>query len=189
MSDGSRNGMRMAALLTVFLAGSACDGHGASSAAPLTLAEAFVDAFYSWDAAALRALIQPGADADRVLYYQGWAEAANYRISERQPCRAISPDTVSCAITVTDDFGQALGYVATDTFTLSIRGDSVRAVTFEGDDPPVFEAVFDWIGETRPEVFTGPCRDMFDGGTTPGDCARAVAEAARAYVDLTGPPR
>ena len=166
-------------------------GAGQVTSDPVRAAEAFVDAFYAWDSAALSALIEPGEDRERVLYYQGWAEAANYQVQERRPCELVEPGegssseavAVRCAITVTDDFGQALGYAATDTFSLSIANGQIVAASFAGDDPPIFEAVFAWMAEDRPEVFVGPCRDMFEGGETPADCARAVAQAARDYVE------
>ncbi len=146
------------------------------------MAEAFVDAFYSWDAQALADLVEAGEDADRVLYYQAWAEAAHYRIRNRRPCQARDDGFIECAITVTDDFGQTLGYIATDTFRLQAGPERILAVTFEVDDPPVFEQVFAWMMATRPEVFAGPCRDMFAGGETPAACARAVAESARDFA-------
>lgn len=166
-------------------------GAGQGTSDPVQAAEAFVDAFYAWDSAALSALIEPGEDRDRVLYYQGWAEAANYQVQSRRFCELVVPEeggsgeaiAVRCAITVTDDFGQALGYTATDTFSLSIANGQIVAASFAGDDPPIFEAVFAWMAEDRPEVFVGPCRDMFEGGETPADCARAVAQAARDYVE------
>ena len=81
-----------------------------------------------------------------------------------------------------DDFGTALGYIATDTFRFTFDGDRIVKVTFEGDDPPIFQELFAWISEYRPEVLSGPCRDMFAGGTTPGACARAVADSARSFI-------
>lgn len=157
-------------------------GQPPSGGSATDVAEAFIDAFYSWDQARLSALVAAGPDADAVLYYQGWAEAAHYQVKTRRPCRAAEEGRIVCAITVTDDFGTALGYTATDTFTLTVAEGVVSAVGFEGDDPPVFEAVFEWLAETRPEVFNGPCRDLFASGTTPGDCARAIAQGARDYV-------
>jgi len=162
----------VAALLT------GCSGADAR----LAIAEAFVDAFYDWDRERLASLMVPGADADRVLYYQGWAQAAHYQVHERRPCRPAESHVV-CAITVTDDFGSVLGYMATDTFTLSVDGSLVRAVTFEGDDPPIFDELFEWLAQTRPETFSGPCLNMFEGGITPGACAQAVAQGARDFME------
>ncbi len=151
------------------------------------VAEAFVSAFYSYDRAALEEMFAPGAETTAVLYYQAWAEAAHYTVDERRSCRFEDGEWV-CAITVNDDFGAALGYQATDTFRLRIDGERVSAVTFAGDDPPIFEELFGWIASTRSEVLSGPCRDMFAGGETPGDCARAVAMAARDFARDRGLP-
>jgi hypothetical protein len=145
-------------------------------------AEAVISAFYSWDCKALAELLEPDADPSGMLYYQGWAEAANYIIRERRECVVISDREVECAVTVSDDFGTALGYIATDTFRFTFDGDRIVNVTFEGDDPPIFQELFAWISEYRPEVLSGPCRDMFAGGTTPGACARAVADSARSFI-------
>lgn len=157
-------------------------GAGSERSEAVATAEAFIDAFYSWDSARLASLMTPGDDADNVVYYQGWAEAAHYVVQERRPCVENDEGEIVCAITVTDDFGSALGYTATDTFMMIVRDGTITEVSFTGDDPPIFEEVFEWLSTTKPEVFSGPCRDMFNGGTTPGDCARAVAQGARDFM-------
>jgi hypothetical protein len=146
------------------------------------IAERFISAFYSWDALSLKSLMTDDADAAAILYYQAWAEAANYKVKTRRPCKDEAEEVI-CAITVTDDFGSAMGYEATDTFRLTVAGNKISAVTFSGDDPPVFQELFQWISEKQPDILSGPCLNMFAGGETPGDCARAVAEAARAFMD------
>jgi len=77
-----------------------------------------------------------------------------------------------------------MGYVATDTFTMTIQENKVSAISFKGDDPPIFQQLFAWIAENRPEILEGPCKDLFAGGKTPGDCARAVVVAAKEFVAL-----
>lgn len=148
----------------------------------LEVAEEFISAFYSWDPARLAAQVQPGEDAERVLYYQGWAQAARYTVQQRRPCAPIDLNTVECAVTVTDDFGQTLGYTATDTFTLNVEGNQIARVSFVGDDPPIFDELFAWLGEHRPQVLAGPCKDLFDGGKTPAACARAVVQGAKEFM-------
>jgi len=177
-----RNAGRRRAWLSLTMVALCGTGCGDSRPDPMTVAESFIDAFYAFDGRRLAALMVAGPDADGALYYQGWAEAAHYRIQERHPCHTLEDGRVVCAVTVTDDFGQTLGYTATDTFTLSIGDGVVTGVAFVGDDPPVFEELFKWLATTRPEVFSGPCRDMFDGGTTPGACARAIAQGARDFA-------
>ena len=146
------------------------------------VAENFISAFYSWDATKLKILMTEDADTVAILYYQRWAEAANYEVKMRRPCK-VETDQAVCAITVSDDFGSAMGYEAIDTFRLSFKGDKVSAVTFSADDPPVFQALFQWITQNHPDIFTGPCFNMFAGGETPGDCAKAVARLAREFMD------
>ena len=150
----------------------------------LQIAESFLDAFYTFDQSKLARFLAPNADADRVLYYQAWAQAANYKVKQRTPCALNVSKAIVCAVTVTDDFGQTMGYVATDTFTMTIQENKVSAISFEGDDPPIFQQLFAWIAENRPEILEGPCKDLFAGGKTPGDCARAVVVAAKEFVAL-----
>ncbi len=146
--------------------------------------EAFIDAFYGWDAQQLAAAMNAPEDEARVLYYQAWAQAGNYQIQTRRRCARSGDGRVACAITVTDDIGAALGYVATDTFLLATVGERIVGVEFVSDDPPVLEEVFAWIGANRPEVLAGPCKDLFTGGTTPAACVRAVVQAAEDFAAL-----
>lgn len=149
----------------------------------LLLAERFVDAFYSWSPNALGAVLAKAPeDSNRTLYYQAWAEAGEYQIQTRNPCSAISARQAECAIRVTDNIGAALGYIATDTFTLSFDGNNLVGVQFRSDDPPILQEVFGWLQATRPEVFAGPCKDLFAGGTTPQACVRAVIRGAQDYI-------
>ncbi len=149
----------------------------------LELAEAFITSFYSWQPNRINGSIADAESQSSVLYYQGWAEAGNYQIKNRQPCYEARNGLVYCAITVTDDIGGTLGYIATDTFELSISDDQIETVQFAGDDPFIFTMVLAWMYFTKPEVFDGPCKDMFAGGTTPGICVRAVIDGAREYQE------
>jgi len=148
----------------------------------LVAAEDFIDAFYSWDPHTLAQTVRAPDDIERVLYYQAWASAASYTVQTRRPCAISSRNEVTCRITVTDDFGKTLGYTATDTFRLTLRDAIIVGVEFEGDDPPIFEELFAWIAEQRPEVMRGPCKDLFSGGKTPAECARAVVLSAQEFV-------
>ncbi len=148
-------------------------------------AEAILDAFYAWDEETLGAAVQGVESAPAVLYYQGWAQAAHYAISNRRPCGG-DGGRIVCRVTVTDDFGSALGYTATDTFTFHFEGDTLRSIEFEGDDPLVFTALFVWMTWDRNEVFENECAGMFAAGTTPAACARAVADAAETFSQRFG---
>lgn len=181
------NSVPVLGLFCILAAGGVFAERGiANDSSALAQAEAVLDAFYAWDADALAAAVEPSNDADRLLYYQGWAEAAHYSITRREPCLQLDDGAIECRITVHDDFGQALGYIATDTFRLTPGQTRISGVTFSGDDPTVFEELFAWISQHRPEVMSGPCKDLFNGGTTPADCARAVAESARLFMKSRG---
>ena len=156
----------------------------AAGAGGLDTAEQFVDAFYSFDNPKLSSLMAPGADASNALYYQAWAQAAHYTVAQRRDCSRSADQTIQCAITVIDDFGTTLGYTATDTFTLTVKNNIVVAVAFEGDDPMIFYALYLWISIFRPEILSGPCQGMFEGGDTPAECASAVANAAADFTAL-----
>jgi hypothetical protein len=154
-----------------------------AQSADLQAAETFIDAFYSWDPVPLAAVLRrvPESVAASALYYQAWAEAGHYAIDTRRACAAGAEEKIVCAITVTDDIGGALGYVATDTFRFSVEHGHITDLQIAGDDPPIFEAVLTWMREDRPDVFSGPCKDLFAGGTTPAECVRAVVQGARDY--------
>lgn len=162
---------------------------GCTQTTPLSTAEIFIDAFYSWDAERLaRAINASPEETAAVLYYQGWAEGGHYEVKKRRPCTVSNANQIQCRITVTDDFGKAMGYTATDTFTLTMNTNQITGVTFEGDDPPIFLELQAWMMTNRPEIFSGPCKDLFAGGTTPGQCARAVARAAQNFMRLSTAP-
>jgi hypothetical protein len=162
----------------------AVNGDSQSADSSVLTGERFIDAFYSWRSENLQVLMAANADATGVLYYQGWARAANYAVVVRRPCQNIE-DEVVCAITVTDDFGTALGYRATDTFRLGVADQRITKIAFAGDDSPIFNAMLEWLQQQRPEILTGPCDKMFAGGLTPGQCARAVAQGARDYMQTS----
>ena len=102
----------------------------------------------------------------RQLYYQKWAAAAHYAIDERRACTQPTPNRVECAVTVTDDFGEALGYCATDTFAFEFEGAQLRRVSFVGDDPIVFWALLAWMAWDRGDVFEEECAGIFAEGET-----------------------
>ena len=172
---------RIASLLTLLLAFS----HGTSADnQKLAIAEKMLDSFYRFDAQSLANLLAEGKDAESVLYYQAWAEAANYTIKQRKPCLVSEDDLIVCAVTVFDDFGKTLGYTATDTFYLTVESDRVATVSFEGDDPMIFSILYVWMMVFRSELFEHECKDMFEGGKTPAACSRAVVQAAKDFTDM-----
>ena len=165
-------------LLLAFSQGTSADNQ------KITIANKMLDSFYRFDAQALANLLAEGKDAESLLYYQAWAEAANYTIKQRKPCLVNQDNLVVCAVTVFDDFGKTLGYTATDTFYLTVESDRVATVSFEGDDPMIFSILYVWMMVFRSELFEHECKDMFEGGKTPAACSRAVVQAAKDFIDM-----
>lgn len=150
----------------------------------LRTAEGFIDAFYSFDPEQLRPYLTHAAESmDSILYYQGWAEGGNYRVIRRGACVPESPERFLCPITVQDDLVLALqtGFNVTDTFALTFDEVNIAAVDTSSNDQPVYYEARKWVEENLPDVMSGPCLDQWKGGTTPGDCARAMTEGYRLF--------
>ena len=153
--------------------------------ADLSKAEAFIDAFYSFDPERLRPMLAAAPEsAQSLLYYQGWAEGGNYKVLERGACAVDDKDLISCPITVQDDPVLALktGFNVTDTFTLTFADGEIVKVETSSNDQPIYYEARAWVEREMPEVMAGPCKDRGAGGTTPGDCARAMTEGYRRFA-------
>lgn len=151
----------------------------------LQSAEALIDAFYSFDPAELKPFLSSAeGSAPAVTYYQGWADGGNYKIVERQSCKAESAIVISCSITVEDDPVLALNidFNVTDTFTITFSGTKIVSVETNSNDQQIYYDAFNWVTEEMPDVMNGPCQGFFNGGPTPGDCARAMTEGYRRFT-------
>jgi hypothetical protein len=158
----------------------------------LATAEAFIDDFYSFDSPRLRHAMAdaPGSMGD-TLYYQQWAQAGHYVVLKRQPCRIAKRDEVVCPVTVKDDLVPALGstFHVTDNFHFAFRGPRIVKVWNSSDDPPEFHHAMDWLRRERPDIFTGPCRGMWEGGPTPKRCVRSIIKGLAEFTAARQPPR
>ncbi|MDD9888823.1 MAG: hypothetical protein OXU66_01055 [Gammaproteobacteria bacterium] len=144
----------------------------------LATSEAFIDAFYAFDQYQLEPFLANAPESFPVIiYYQGWAEGGNYKVLDRRPCVFTAADTVECSITVEDDPILALGidFKVTDTFTITFNNSEIAAIETSSDDPDIYFIARDWVRENRAELIATPCEGFFNGGPTPGDCARAMA--------------
>lgn len=155
-------------------------------------AEAFIDAFYSFDATRLGGLLaEAGDSATSMLYYQGWAEGGNYKVLERGACEAESAELFRCAITVQDDPVVALntGFNVTDTFALTFSGTDIVSIDTSSNDQPIYYEAREWVEANMPELVAGPCKGRgesdYVGETTPGDCARAMTKGYQMFYAAT----
>lgn len=157
----------------------------ADGASRLAAAEAFVAAFYSFNPERLRAALSAAPESvPRIVYYQGWAQGGNYQVVQRTPCRVESREQVSCSVTVRDDLIQALGtgFNVTDTFHLGFDRGRIVSVRTTSNDPPEFDRAMEWVQSERADLVGEPCRDAFEGGTTPQACVRAMVRGFRQYA-------
>jgi hypothetical protein len=155
----------------------------------ITVAELYVDAFYSFDSKALHVALSSAEESlPKMLFYQGWAKGGNYEIVERMPCELGKDDTISCSITVKDDLIGALGidFNVTDTFHMSISGGRIVAVDNSSNDPQAYWDAEAWVRDNKAELIERPCEGFFDGGPTPGDCVRAMVRGYSEFASQTG---
>lgn len=153
-------------------------------------AEAFIDAFYSFDSARLQSFLGKAGESEHsILYYQGWAEGGNYKVLERAACLPDSAELYRCAITVQDDPVVALqtGFNVTDTFALTFEGTNIVSIDTSSNDQPIYYEARKWVEANMPEVMTGPCagrgKPDYDGPATAGDCARAMTEGYKKFYE------
>ncbi len=188
--------LTVAVILLVSCAGSNETAPQSNQRIKLSNAEALVDAFYSYDQTSLESFLMfAGASAPSIVYYQGWAAGGNYRIIDRKPCEMKEANVISCSIIVEDDPMLALGidFHVTDTFTITFTNNNITSVETSSNDLPLYFEAADWVKKELPDLVREPCQGFFDGGTTPGECARAMSEgyarfaASDNFPGLEGP--
>jgi hypothetical protein len=151
----------------------------------IRIAEAFIDAFYSFDANQLLHYLTEADDtAISILSYQGWAEGGNYKVQRRSACKPESA-IISCSITVQDDPVIALhtGFNVTDTFHLTFKDGHIQSIETSSDDQPIYFEARKWVEENMPEVMAGPYSKQ---ANTPEDCARAMTTGYKRFYESKG---
>ncbi len=147
----------------------------------LDVANAFIDAFYSFDQDSLRATLVHADDTkDGIVYYQKWAECGNYQVMKRNAFIEKNDSTIICPITVKDDLMGALGidFHVTDTFRLTFIDGQIRTIATSSNDPDEYYQAKDWVRENRKELMV-PCED----GSDPCGCIKATIEGFGAFKE------
>lgn len=145
----------------------------------ISLAEHFVDAFYSFDKDSLASiLLHATRSQPELLYYQKWAECGNYKIINRQKPIGKNDTLVLCPVTVKDDLISALeiDFNVTDTFHLTIIEGQIRSVQTSSNDPDMYHQAKEWVKKNRPELIDVPCSGIWEGGPTPCECVKAYVK-------------
>src|SRR5690349_1327761 len=97
----------------------------------------FIDAFYSFNKDSLASIL---SDAEKsqpeILYYQKWAECANYKVLDRSHYFERNDSVVVFPVTVKDDLMSALAidFNVTDTFHISIKNGKITSVKTSSND-------------------------------------------------------
>lgn len=151
----------------------------------LTIANNFIDAFYSFNSNELLPLLKYAENSKaEILYYQGWAEGGNYEIIKRYPCEVKNDTLIICPVTVKDDLIKALelNLNVTDTFHIVIKNRKITTITTSSNDPPIFYEAEEWIRKNHPELINEPCKGIWEDGTTPNECVRAMVKGYSKFI-------
>ena len=120
-----------------------------------SVAEDFVEAFYSLDAERLADLPWSSSAVEQEMAaYQDWARGAGYFVISREPCVAESAVTASCDSRLSDFFGEAWGYELGERFEIFLNtGGEISGVGNQTEDPNgVFGAFWRWSQDSHPEL-------------------------------------
>jgi hypothetical protein len=143
----------------------------------ITIANEFVDAFYSFNSETLASVLSEAKiSQSEILYYQKWAECGNYKVLNRAMAYKENDSTIVCPVTVKDDLMAALDieFNVTDTFRLTIRRGQIRSVSTSSNDPDLYYAAKDWVKENKNDLIEVPCEGIWEGGPTPCDCIKGM---------------
>lgn len=156
----------------------------------ISVANQFIDAFYSFNSdSLLSTLSQTDNSKQSILYYQGWAECGNYKIINRNGCIEKNDSLVICSVTVKDDLIGALGidFNVTDTFHLTIINGQIKTIKTSSNDPELYHEAKEWVKQYRPELVEKPCEGIWEDGTTPCDCVKAMVEGFTEFTANRNP--
>ena len=148
----------------------------------LSVANEFIDAFYSFDPAQLESILELATESKQgIMYYQGWAEGGNYEVKNRAACQVRNDSLIVCPVTVKDDLIGALqiDMFVTDTFHITIRDMKIMHIATSSNDPSLFHEARKWVRENRPELVEAPCDKATNA---PGDCVRAMVQGYREFI-------
>ena len=152
------------------------------------IANAFVDAFYSFDRDSLQAVLSSAElSQPEILYYQKGAECGHYEVLQRDQYFEKNDSTVIFPVTVKDDLMGALqiDFNVTDTFRITIQDDKIRSVQTSFNDPDEYYAAKEWVKANRPQYVEKPCEGIWADGPTPCECVQGMVKGFHDFVEIT----
>jgi hypothetical protein len=145
----------------------------------------FIDAFYSFNRDSLQSLLANAeASQTEILYYQKWAECANYKVLARSTYFEKNDSTLILPVTVKDDLMNALGidFNVTDTFHVIIQHGKILSIKTSSNDPKEYYEAKEWVKKNRPEFVEKACKGIWEGGPTPCECVLGMINGFRDFV-------
>lgn len=151
----------------------------------------FIDAFYSFNRDSLQRILASAKKSQpEILYYQKWAECANYKIVDRTHYFEKNDSLVIFPITVKDDLMGALAidFNVTDTFHISIHNGEIVSVKTSSNDIDVYYEAKEWVNKNRPELVGKACEGIWEGGPTPCECVQGMIKGFSEFVEIKNGP-
>jgi len=154
----------------------------------ISVGNKFVDAFYSFKRDSLEKILSSATGSQpEILYYQNWAECAQYKVLDRTHPFEINDSTVLFPVTVKDDLVAALGstFNVTDTFHITIRQGKIISVTTSSNDLKAYYDAKAWVKKNRPEYIEKACEGIWQGGPTPCECVLGMIKGFKEFTANT----
>jgi hypothetical protein len=149
----------------------------------------FVDTFYSFDQTPLKTLLSSAQTSQpEILYYQKWAECANYKVIDRTKFFQKNDSTVIFPVTVKDDLMGALAidFNVTDTFHITIKNEKIVSVKTSSNDTDDYYRAKEWVKTNRPAYVEKQCEGIWQGGPTPCECVLGMIKGFAEFNEGRG---
>jgi len=164
--------------------------HSDTYASNFAVGNKFIDAFYSFNRDSLQGMLASAKKSQpEILYYQKWAECANYKIVDRHYFEK-NDSLVIFPITVKDDLMGALAidFNVTDTFHISVHNGEIVSVKTSSNDIDVYYEAKEWVIKNRPELVEKACEGIWEGGPTPCECVKGMVKGFSEFVEIKNGP-
>ena len=146
----------------------------------------FIDAFYSFNKDSLQTILNDAKESQpEILYYQKWAECANYKIVNRAQHVEKNDSTIIFPITVKDELMAALkiSFNVTDSFHISTKNVKIRTVKTSSNDIADYYEAKEWVKLHRPELVEKACEGIWEGGPTPCECVLGMIKGFTEFTN------
>jgi hypothetical protein len=152
----------------------------------VAIANEVIDAFYSFNRDSLQLKLSSAKKSQpEILYYQKWAECANYQVVDRTRFFEKNDSMVIFPVTVKDDLMGALAidFNVTDTFHMYIKNEKILSVKTSSNDLDVYYEAKEWVNKNRPDLVEKACDGIWEGGPTPCECVLGMIKGFAEFTE------